>query len=377
MDKKTILITAGETSGDIHAANLIRNLKKIYPGVRFVGIGGNRMEEEGVELLERMERLSIIGIAEIFPKLGLIIRTYKKIIRRAQKEKPDLVILVDYPGFNLTLAKKLKKMGVKVIYYITPQVWAWGKSRINLIKKYVDKALVIFKFEEDLFRKHGVDATFVGHPLLDREATTGLNKKSLALDEGKLLIALLPGSRHSEVKNMLPAMLAAAKLIQQKKDVQFILLKSSSVDEAVYRNILEKTDIRIAEIKDNTYGCLELADFVFTSSGTATLECAIMERPMLIIYKTSFLTALLFRMFAKTRFIGLVNIIAKRQIAPEVLQYDTTPKRLANEILAIISSKEKTAEQTSALRWVKHSLGTQGASLRAARVIKDFITQQL
>jgi len=371
--KKTILITAGEASGDTHAANLVKNLKKLNPDLSFFGIGGAKMQDAGVELVERMEKLSIIGIFEVFAKLKEIRLVYKKITDRIAKTPPDIAILVDYPGFNLTLAKLLKKRKVSVVYYITPQVWAWWKSRIYTIKKCIDKAIVILKFEEDLFKEYGIDATFVGHPLLDREIPkTPLDRKTLNLDGDKFTIALLPGSRESEVANMLPLMLKTARLILEEKDAQFILLKSSSVSEDTYGKILQNAKLPLAVIKDNIYGCLSLSHFVFITSGTATLESAVMERPMLITYKTSFLTSLLFKIFAKTPFIGLVNIIAKRKIAPEILQYDARPQRLAREILTIVSSKEKMEKQIQDLRWVKSMLGTSGASLRAARIVEGF-----
>jgi len=369
--KKNILIIAGETSGDIHASNLIKNLKTLSAELSFFGIGGKRMLKEGVTLIEDIEKLSIIGVSEIFAKLKYIRRAYKKVIAFTEKTPPDVVILVDYPGFNLAIAKALKRKGLKIIYYITPQVWAWGESRICTIKKYVDKAIVILKFEEDLFKSHKIDATFVGHPLLDIAKVDVLpDKKSLGLDKERLVMALLPGSRESEIKRLLPVMLKTAKLISKEENFQFLLLQSSDVSEKVYEKILERSDLRPAIIKDNTYACLGLSDFVFTSSGTATLETAIMERPMLITYKTSFLTALFFKIFARTSLIGLVNIIAEREIVPEILQYDAKPKRLASEIIKIISSDDKIIEQIQNLRQVKHLLGTPGASLRAARIIE-------
>jgi lipid-A-disaccharide synthase len=366
---KHILVSAGEVSGDIHAANLITKLKELNPSLSFFGIGGKKMEEAGVDMVERMDKFSIVGAWEALIELGKIRKIYKKLTEKIEEAKPDTAILVDYPGFNLTLAGALKKRGVRVIYYITPQVWAWGTFRINLIKKYVDKALVILKFEEDLFKKHGIDAAFVGHPLLDRPPGEALDKKSLNLDEAKPTIALLPGSREREVKKILPLMLKTAELISREKKVQFVLLKSSGVGEKIYYDALKKTNLSVAAVKDNTYGCLSISDFVFVTSGTATLEGAIMEKPMLITYKISLFTEVLFRIFARTRWIGLVNIIAGREIVPEILQYSAKPKRLASEILSIMSSGEKMDKQVQELRQVKHALGTPGASLRAARII--------
>ena len=372
--RKTVLIAAGEISGDIHASALIENLKKLNPELDFFGIGGKRMEASGINLVERMDKHSIVGVWEAIVKLWDIGKIYKKIMAAVLRKKPVAAILIDYPGFNLTLARSLKKKGIRVVYYITPQVWAWGASRIRLIKKYVDKAIVILKFEEDLFKKHGIDAAFVGHPLLDRKPQNACpDRKSLNLAEAKFTVALLPGSRESEVKKMLPVMLKTSLLMLKKGGVQFVLLKNSGVEENIYTEITAKSGFSPAALKDNTYGCLALADFVFTSSGTATLESAIMEKPMLITYRTSFLTAFLFKFFARTRFIGLVNIIAKKEIAPEVLQYDARPEKLAAEITSFILSPEKLKKQLHDIRQVKSLLGTPGASLRAARIIKRLI----
>ena len=373
---KYVLISAGETSGDIHASNLIKNLKEFSPGVRFFGIGGERMEAAGVDMVKRMDNLSIIGVTGILSNLKHLNHAFKGLVKKAKTLSPALAILIDYPGFNLILAKRLKKIGIPVVYYITPQVWAWGGWRIRTIKKYVDKAVVILRFEEELFKKHGIDASFVGHPLLDREAKTLRAGGSLGLDKEKFTVALLPGSRKSEVLRMLPVMLKTAEIISRKKDTQFVLLKSSGVSENIYETLLKKTSVKVTVVKDDTCGCLSLSDFVFTSSGTATLESAIMEKPMLITYKTSFLTALLFKTVARTRFIGLVNIIAGKEIAPELLQYDARPERLASSILSIISSRKKLDRQVQELRQVKTLLGTSGASRRAARIISDFIKQQ-
>ena len=263
---KNILIVAGETSGDIHASNLINNLKKLNSNLSFFGIGGPRMKKEGVTLLYGMENLSIIGVSEIFAKLKDVRSAFKKITAEIKKGATSCAILVDYPGFNLALSKVLKKNKIPVIYYITPQVWAWGKFRLRSIKANIDKAIVIFNFEEKLFRDYGIDATFAGHPLLDRKTDeNNLERTSLGLDADKMTIALLPGSRDQEVKRLLPFMLKTAYLISQKKDVQFVLLKSSSVSEKIYDELSKESKTPIKVVKDNTYGCLGVSDFVFTS----------------------------------------------------------------------------------------------------------------
>jgi len=376
--KDNILIVTGETSGDIHAANLVKSLKQIDSNLHFYGMGGKRMEEVGVELTERMERLSIIGVAEIFTKLKEIRSAFKKIMAKVESHPPKVAILIDYPGFNLTLAKMLKRKGVFVVYYITPQVWAWGGFRIHFIKKFVDKAIVILKFEEDLFKKYGIDATFVGHPLLDSlKSDIKADRKAYNLDDKKMTIALLPGSRESEVKRILPLMTETAKRLVQKKDVQFVLLKTSSVDENIYNDVLKNSNLPLAFMKDKTQECLAMSDFVFLSSGTATLESAIMERPMLITYRITFSTFLLFKIFSRVgNTIGLVNIIAKRNIVPEIAQYDASPDSLSKGILSVISSKNKMDEQVKYLREIKQVLGSPGVSLRAAHIVEEIIKRQ-
>lgn len=380
---KNILISAGEASGDTHAANLVKDLKELNPGLNFFGIGCEKMQEQGVDLIERMDKLSIVGVWEALVNFKKVYAIYKKLMARVKNTVPVLAILVDYPGFNLKLAKDLKKMGVKVVYYITPQVWAWGNFRVRAIKKYVDKAIVIFKFEEDFFKKYGIDASFVGHPLLDAGRGEGAGRKALGLDEKKTTIALLPGSRESEIKKILPLMLDTAGIILKEKDTQFVLLKTSAVSEDIYGEVLKGASIPLIVIKDDTHGCLSVSDFVFTASGTATLENAIMEKPMLITYKTSLFTFLLGRIFVRTpKFgntfasIGLVNIVAGEPVSPEIIQCEAKPERLAGEILSIISSEEKMEKQISGLRRVKSSLGAPGASRRTARIINDFITRQ-
>jgi len=372
---KNILIVAGEVSGDIHASHLVKNLKKLDSSVRLFGIGGKNMSGEGVEILMGIDDLAIIGVWEIIVKIPYIREAFAKIKKCVSQNAPDAAILVDYPGFNLRLARELKKQGIPVIYYITPQVWAWGGFRIGGIRRYVDKAISILPFEEEFLRRHGVDARFLGHPLLETLKESSLTRSSLALDEKKLTLAILPGSRTREVKCMLPVMLKACEIVSQEKPTQFLLLRNSSVEDSLYDALVAQSSIKITSVKDDTRGCLAVSDFVFTSSGTATLEAAIMEKPMLIIYKTSFLTALLFKIFARTPFIGLVNIIAKRRVSPEVLQYDATPKRLAKEILKIISSEKEKELQVEGLREVKKLLGKPGASERAARLILEFISR--
>jgi len=371
---KRILVSAGESSGDLHASNLIKELKHLNGDLEFFGIGCNKMESVGVHLLKRMDSLSIVGVWEIFSKLRIIRDIFKKIELETEKNKTDLAILVDYPGFNLLLAKMLNKKGIPCIYYITPQMWAWGDWRIKKFKSYIKKALVIFKFEEDFMTHHGVPATFVGHPLLDepyKPVPTKEAKANLGIKPDKFTIALLPGSRSLEVKTILPKMFCAARLIKKEKDVQFILSQSPNVKESAYGSIPKDLDVTV--VKSDIHKCLDAADFVFTSSGTVTLQIAIAEKPLVITYITSLLTYVMGRMVIKIPYLGLVNIIARKPVAPELIQWEANPRNMASNILKIISSPEKMKEMKEELKRVKLSLGGPGASRRAAGIINDFL----
>jgi len=372
--KKQVLVSAGESSGDQHASKLIKALKSLNPNIEFFGIGCNKMASAGVRLLERMDSLSIVGVWEIFSKLKKIRLLFKKFDLETEKNKTALAILVDYPGFNLPLAKMLSQKGIPCVYYITPQMWVWGLWRVKKFRKYIKKAIVILKFEEAFLKHYGVDSTFVGHPLLDEPYNAipaSEAKKALGLDPDKFTIVLLPGSRPLEVKKILPRMLDASKIIKKEKDVQFIISQALNVDESIYRHIPE--DFNVIRVKKDIYECLDAADFVLTSSGTVTLQIAMAEKPMLITYVTSPFTYIMGKAVIKIPYLGLVNIIARKSVAPELIQCDASPKNLASNVLKIISSEDKMKEMKEELKKVKFSLGEAGASKKAAVLINDLL----
>ncbi|MFQ5952344.1 MAG: lipid-A-disaccharide synthase [Candidatus Omnitrophota bacterium] len=366
-----ILIIAGEPSGDIRAGELIRELKKLLSGVSFWGIGAGRMEQEGVELIEHVSKLSIVGVWEAIKSLSKIREQYKNVTEEVLKRKPALAILVDYPGFNLKIASFLHKLDIPVVYYIIPQIWAWGGGRIKTIKKVVDKALVLFDFEEKLLKEAGIDCSFVGHPLLDAAPVSITDR---AGKEGTA-IALLPGSRKTEILSMFPVMLDAAENINKEiKNAHFVVAENSNIEKELYDSAISGHDkLRISRVTDNTWSCLDRSDFAIVTSGTATLETAVMEKPMVISYRTSPLTAFLFRTFASAPYIGLVNIMAGREVAPELLQEDATPENLSRKVLEIISDKGLMIRIKEELKKVKARLGDKGAAKKAAQKISEFI----
>lgn len=369
-----ILIVAGEASGDLHASDLIKEIKKLNPEIKFFGLGGKRMQQEGVDLSFNITELAVVGLFEVLKNLKKFKEIFNDLLKRVDLARPELAILVDYPGFNLRLARELKKRKIPIIYYISPQVWAWGENRIKIIKQLVDRIIVLFKFEEELYKSQGIPVSFVGHPLLDR-VEPKMGKEELfnrlnIIPALKFTVALLPGSREKEVKNILPIMLETATLIYKNlSNIQFLILKSPTVKEELFNNILSKYKLPFYILDDMTYEGLAASDFAMVASGTATLETALLGIPMVILYKVSFLSWLYLRMVIKVPYIGMVNIIAKRCIVPEFIQYRARPKRIASFVKNILTNQEELDKIKKLLLDIKPRLGEKQATSRAARII--------
>ncbi len=370
MNKKILLIT-GEPSGDARAGELIKELKTLLPGTSFWGMGGDTMEREGVELVEHIRNLSIMGIWEAVKNLGKISAQFARITREIISRKPSLAILVDYPGFNLKVAHFLKEKNIPVIYYVVPQVWAWGEWRVKDLKADVSRCLTLFAFEEKFLKERGVEAEFVGNPLLDSAP------KITFVPHEKFTIALLPGSRKSEVSHMLPLLFRAAEIIKASRgDVDFIMAENSNVPAEMYDGELALyPSLKIKRVKNATYEALSLSDFAIVTSGTATLETAVMEKPMVVTYKVTLLTETLFLLVSRLRLVSLVNIIAGgREIVPECIRrHKVSPEKVAGEALGIINDPSRIERMRAELRDVKKALGPKGASRRAAEAIVRFI----
>jgi len=376
---KKIFICAGEVSSDLHASNLVKALKEISPDIKFFGLGGEKMKNAGVDLIYNLVNLAVVGFFEVLKNLSKFKEIFNQTLKRLDQEKPDLVILVDYPGFNLRLAKEVKKRNIPLIYFISPQVWAWGEKRIHLIKEVVNKMIVLFKFEEDLYQKYGIETEFVGHPLLDMVKPTLSEmefKNLLQISEKDRVIALLPGSRISEVTKHLPIMLKAAKIIFEKsrdKKIQFLVAQAPTLKNELFQIVKKETSIPITIVKDKTYDCLNISKLALVCSGTATLETAIMERPMVVIYKISAISALLLKPMLKIPDIGLVNVAAGKRIVPECVQNKAKPRLIAQEALSILTSPQKITEIKQNLISVKQKLGSPDVSKRAAQIIFNFL----
>ena len=374
---KRILIVAGEASGDLHASNLVKAIKDIYPQVEFFGLGGKRLKEQGVNLYFDIVELAVVGFFEVLKNLKKFKEIFRGLLTEVDRTKPDLAILVDYPGFNLRLASELKKRDIPIVYYISPQVWAWGKNRVKTIKKVVDYMIVVFKFEEELYKKYNIPVSFVGHPLLDI-VKPKISKEELfnklGLNSSNLTFALLPGSRSKEVKTLLPIMLDTAKLIYKKiPHSQFLILKTSTVKEEIFNALLSRYQLPIYMLSEMTYDGLAASDFAIVASGTATLETAILGIPMVILYKVSFPTWAYLKTIIKIPYIGLVNVVKQEKFIEEFIQYNAKPKRIADYILKTLQDKQKLNKIKQGLSSVTSILGEKGASLKAARIIVEFL----
>lgn len=371
--QKHFIIVAGEASGDIHAARLVDELKEIDPSLTFSGIGGPRLRSSGVELYEDISSLAVVGFIEVIRHYGKIRHVFHLILEKIDQVRPAAVILVDYPGFNLRLAREIKKRGIKVIYYISPQVWAWKAGRVEQIRKYVDNMLVIFRFEQDFYARRGIPVDFVGHPLIDAVAIKIPKKEFLqthGLDAEELTISLLPGSRENEVNALLPVMLGAAGILRAEfPRIQFIVLKAHTIERSLLERYCRNAACRPRIIDDQTYDGIHACQMCLVASGTATLETAILGRPMVIVYKTSFPTWLAARLLVKIPCIGLVNVVAGKKIVPECIQFQATAARVAEEARKILTDEIRTAAIKENLRSLKNQLGPPGSSRRAAEII--------
>jgi len=377
--KKKVLIVAGEASGDLHGANLVRAMLETDPGLAFYGIGGPKMEAAGVRCLARAGDMAVVGLTEVFSKLGMILGIMRKLKRSLREEKPALIILIDYPDFNMPLARAAKKQGVRVFYYISPQVWAWRRGRIKQLRQCVDRMAVILPFEAEMYRREGMAVEFVGHPLLDGINTKYHRNEAIRrfdLREGAAIIGLLPGSRPGEVTKLLPEMLAAAGIIKREvPTAQFVLPLADTLDrdgvEEMIRPCQEKLNVKI--IGNEIYDVLAVCDAAMVASGTATLETALIGVPMIIVYKISLFTYLMGRIFVNVDHIGLANIIAGKTVVPELIQQDVNPPRMAKEILAILNDVERKNRIKRELAGIREKLGAPGASRRAANLAMEML----
>ena len=362
-------IIAGEASGDLHAANLIAELKKKDPKAEFRGWGGDLMRKQGLNLVKHYRHMAFMGFVEVAVNLRKILGNIQACKKDLLQYQPDVLILVDYPGFNLRIAEFAHQHRMKVCYYISPQIWAWKRHRVIKIKKYVDKMLVILPFEEHFYKDFGVDATFVGHPLLDELSKLDMTPRinfvhRNNLSEKREIIALLPGSRKQEVERMLGTML---KVIPHFPDYQFVIAGAPSLDKKLYLRWIENTDVHL--IENQTYELLQNASAALVTSGTATLETALLSVPEVVCYKTSGLSYWIAKHLVKVKYISLVNLIMEREVVKELIQSDFTEENLVAELENVLKSAKRQRQLLEDLDTLRDRLGNEGASAKAAEQI--------
>jgi len=373
-----IMIIAGEASGDLHGAALVRAMRGINPVLRFYGVGGEKMEEAGVRLIAHSSEMAVMGITEVLPRLVFILKVRRTLKGLLRKSPPALLILIDYPGFNLPLARFAHENGIRVFYYISPKVWAWRKKRIYVLERYVDRMALILPFEEAVYEGVNLDARFIGNPLLDtvkRKYPRGEAVKKFGLQDGVTTIALLPGSRKGEVTRLLPAMLEAAAILKERiPAVQFVLPLAQTLPYDLVRGLIDRQGVDVRITQGDGYDTVGLADIAIVASGTATLETALLGVPMVIVYKVSPLSYCIGRAIVHVDHIGLVNLIAGRRVAPELVQGEATPERMADEVNGILASRARTDAMKRDLLEVGTMLGDPGASQRAAQIAYEMIS---
>lgn len=352
-----LYVIAGEDSGDLHAANLIKELKQRRPNLQVRGMGGEQMRSAGCELTAHISEGNFMGFVEVVKHLGTIRELFRRLRADATDWKPDAVLLVDYPGFNLRMAPFFKEMGVKVFYYISPQLWAWKKGRIRKIRQYVDHMMVILPFEKEFYRKEGVEVSYVGHPLLD--AIGPMSDRKPESD----LIALLPGSRKQEISRMLPVMLS---LVKEFPEYRFVIGGAPSQELSYYQSFVK--DVPVEIWMNRTYELLTKATAAAVTSGTATLEAGLFGVPQVVCYKSTRLSYEIGKRLVKVRFISLVNLIMDREVVTELIQVTFTPKRLLAEMKAILSGSRRQQLEAD-YKELHQKLGDAGASANAAESI--------
>lgn len=391
---KRVLIVSGEASGDMYAAHLITEMLRLDPSLYFFGMGGDNMRLVGADILVDAKDLAVVGIVEVLSKFNMIYAALKKVKTIFKKNPPDLVILIDYPGFNLRVAKMAKQAGVKVLYYISPQIWAWRKNRIHNLKKYVDWMAVILPFEARIYEQAQIPVTFVGHPIVEQVLPQTLQyyhppldghakpdahppdlQDDIQMPGDNKTICLMPGSRSGEIKHLLPVILESAKRLKKLyPSLQFLLPLAPTILLAeITPDLNHYPELNIKIIQNQTYEAIQKSDAVIVTSGTATLEIALLGIPMVIIYKLAPLSYFILKKLAKINYIGLCNIIAEKSIVPELIQDDVNPERVAHEIKRFLEDAEYRQQTEKNLAAMKMKLGNGGASKKVAGLAMELL----
>lgn len=380
MNNLKILMVAGEASGDRHGADLIQNLSFTFPGLKIAGIGGDRMAGQGAEIFFHIRDTAVVGLVEILGSVGFFYVLYKRMLREIDDGGYDAVVLIDYPTLNIRLAARAKKRGIPVFYYISPQVWAWHGSRVKKLARTVTQMLVILPFEEKIYQDAGLDCAFVGHPFLDIVKPDVSREKFCekhGLYPSRKIVGLLPGSRNNEINSLLSVILQSAGVIKKEMPgTQFVLPLAPTISRDRAAPFLESAPVQVTLVEGETFDAMNAADSLIIASGSATLEAGLIGTPMVIVYKVSPLTYFLGKRLVKVQYIGLVNIVAGKAVAPELIQHEANPERIADLTLEYLRDEDKNRGTREELKRLRESLGESGASRRAAVEIAERLKQR-
>ncbi|WP_342374717.1 lipid-A-disaccharide synthase [Myxococcus stipitatus] len=372
-----ILVVAGEASGDSHAADLVAALQARRPDLTFFGMGGSRLAATGVELLFDAREVSVMGITEVLPRIPRILQIMKGLSQAAAERRPVAAILVDIPDFNLRLAKKLKALGIPVAYYISPMIWAWRRGRVHTIKRLVDRMLCILPFEEDFYREAGVSARYVGSPVVEQIPAPDSPlafRTQLGLKPDAPTLALLPGSRMSEIRRLLPTMVDTAKTLSaERPGLQVVVPVAPTIPREEVVSRFEGSGVTPVLIEGRAPEVVGASDAAVVASGTAALEAGLMQRPLVVIYRVSLITYWVGRMMLKVAFVSLVNLLAGRRVVPELIQGEATPERIAEEVRRVWTPGTPRDEMLKGLAEVRGRLGESGAAARAAESVMELL----
>ena len=376
---KKIFLVACEASGDLHGAHLISEIQKLAPGTVFCGVGGAQMQAAGMQVFSDMTKISALGLGDVLRNYFKYLKTFNETLGNIRNEKPDAVILIDSPAFNLRLAKKIAA-SAPVLYYISPQLWAWGKRRIHIVKKHIREMLVILPFEKEFYEKEGVAVKFVGHPLLDaipELPDAFVLRAKLGIPQGPKAIGLFSGSREKEVKRILPVMLQTASHLRKDfPEARFFISRSPNVRPAAYDELLRDLPFTVECPAVPFYELVKAMDFALVASGTATLETALIGTPFFLLYKAGWSTYLLGKYLIKVPYLGLVNLLADDKVVPEFIQQDAHPETIAHEARVFLQSPELQQKMREEFRQVREKLGEKGASGRAAQEVCNFLDRR-
>lgn len=376
--KNKLMIITGEVSGDLIGGALVKELKSFKSDFIITGVGGDKMQSAGMNLIYHTNQMAFLGFVEVVKHLPFIKEVQKKLLEVIKKDKINCVVLIDYPGFNLSIAKKMKPLGIKIIYYVSPQIWAWAKGRVKKVKRLVDKMLVVFPFEVDFYRKENINVEYVGHPLVERINRYNFLSKDefftkFNLDKGKEILLVMPGSRKQEVKEIFPEIIRAANKLAAEYNLQVIVARSKNIDEKLLRHLVDSE--HFLSIDDYNYELMKYSRFGIIKSGTSTLEAGYFALPMIVVYKTSSLTYLIGKQLVKLDKIGMVNILLDEMVVPELIQNEANTENIFNVASKILSDGKTYQAVKQKLELVKEKLGVDGASQKAAGKILEILNE--